>query len=841
MNDIFNICNHRRLIVASFLLTVSLIQPFRLFSKQQSKYPFYLHSVFEWTDPRIVDYSFIDLENDGVDEILLLLKEESVKYSLRFFRDLYRLRIGNRSYAQEDVIHVDNLTRYFRTPKGEPRICIITKLDSTIYLEILDRNLELITKVPVITGYDNNKNGMWDGYATPVIVRDLNNDNYPEVILEIFSGYDMQPRGISAIDTRHESILWEYRTAHDVGSINVFDLDNDGFLEIIFGGGTPGNGAVVDDMDDYHSYFIILNSKGEQIWRREVGGHNSSILPKILEMPDGESSKILTLFSTRNPEDVDATFGLIAIRNARTRSVEREHHTISHPKRCVLMDINNDGRKEIIISTIARQPEIIIFSDTLSIIHRVNIPFYDQHILVNDINLDGSVEIIVSDNSKNETIIFNNRLETMTHVDIGGKLYILHQGFSSPRLLAIFRPGEGVFYYNLLKTPFTQRFPILFIGIGLCIGVIVLLIIMIGARYRFPLVKRRIVQDIFNGISDGIIWIDRKQRVRFLNATAHALLGLEVSNPLKSLRYKYTNHKSVQKLLSLGKSNKEYSEEMFSRENVILGSKELTVVRIPYRSKIHNYGFIYVLEDQTKQNQARKIMLWSGLAQKLAHEIKNPLSTILLTLQRLKMTCEEDKLENIKTYDDYTESAIKEITKLRKVTDGFMKFTKVKTPDYKIENIDQIVADLEIKIKKWLPEDIQYKSDIEANLPNICVDLQQIDSLFFNLIDNALKSMGKKGYLTLRATKTESVTDKVECIKKTMVRFEIIDTGCGIEKEDIKTIFEPYVSYREDGTGLGLTISREIVESHDGSISVSSKKNIGTTIIVELPAVEDEE
>ena len=243
--------------------------------------------------------------------------------------------------------------------------------------------------------------------------------------------------------------------------------------------------------------------------------------------------------------------------------------------------------------------------------------------------------------------------------------------------------------------------------------------------------------------------------------------------------------------------------------------------------------------DLSEKSRSQKALLWSGLAQKLAHEIKNPLSTVLLTLQRLQMAYQEDKVTHMEKYDKYSQSALEEVERLRKVTDGFMKFTRIKPPEFKIKSVVDVINKIENRTREWLPDKVRFKVDMEENLGDIRIDQDQIQTLFYNLFDNAVKAMGGKGRLSLRVSLAEWIAPMKKEGKTDRILFEVSDTGCGISEDQVDALFEPYVSLREKGTGLGLTICKRIVEDHEGTVTIKSKTNSGTTVIVELPVINN--
>jgi len=227
---------------------------------------------------------------------------------------------------------------------------------------------------------------------------------------------------------------------------------------------------------------------------------------------------------------------------------------------------------------------------------------------------------------------------------------------------------------------------------------------------------------------------------------------------------------------------------------------------------------------------------WGPMARKLAHELKNPLSTLLLTLQRLQMAYHEDDAPNKHKYDEYANSSMEEIRRLRRVSDGFMKYMQIKPPEkvsIPVKNFLEVVVG---RLKTGLPVYIQFTLEAEKKLGWIDADGDHMQALFFNLFDNAVKAMPEKGHLELRAIRIEKPDEQQ---LTPWIRFEISDTGCGLNAAQLNEVFKPFLSFRKDGTGLGLPICKKIVEDHGGRIKMHSKAGIGTTVLVELPVYHD--
>ena len=243
-------------------------------------------------------------------------------------------------------------------------------------------------------------------------------------------------------------------------------------------------------------------------------------------------------------------------------------------------------------------------------------------------------------------------------------------------------------------------------------------------------------------------------------------------------------------------------------------------------------AFFYVRKaiDKTRNLEKRAInserLAFIGtLAGGLAHEIKNPLSTLNINLQLLKEELESMTGENSKRVYMKTQVLQKEVQRLEQILNDFLRFArgqKLELKDYDMNEILDEVADFvtpEIKQKKIL-----ILKSYDADLPQCHLDSNLIKQAILNIIINAEQAMENGGELMIRTSKD-----------KKYIQIDITDTGPGIPKDIIDKIFQVYFSTKKTGTGLGLPTAKRIIEDHRGTISVQSEEGKGTNFSITLP------
>tara|TARA_B100001540_G_C15602075_1_gene549052 strand:- start:89 stop:829 length:741 start_codon:yes stop_codon:yes gene_type:complete len=240
--------------------------------------------------------------------------------------------------------------------------------------------------------------------------------------------------------------------------------------------------------------------------------------------------------------------------------------------------------------------------------------------------------------------------------------------------------------------------------------------------------------------------------------------------------------------------------------------------------------------DQLKEQQEKLLLqerheAWSTIARKLAHEIKNPLTPIQLTIDRLKNKYSEIIQSDQKSnFNDHLKTIRKQIDQIEKLVNEFSDFARMPKPTLKKINLLSIVNENIILLR-------QIDSSIQVNLIHnekqyfLTCDSEQIGRVFFNLVKNSIESVQEK------ATKNPDFTKKIDIVienKRDYISLIIIDNGLGFSKNNLSNIIKPYYTTKAKGSGLGLSIVNKIINDHNSKISFLNH-NTGAKIIIKFP------
>jgi signal transduction histidine kinase len=255
-------------------------------------------------------------------------------------------------------------------------------------------------------------------------------------------------------------------------------------------------------------------------------------------------------------------------------------------------------------------------------------------------------------------------------------------------------------------------------------------------------------------------------------------------------------------------------------------------------------GFLYVVWRQRKRIKERYLELigkgtranpqWTVTAQEALHKMKSPITAILWETEKIDGLLEKkrpsktswSKLREINT------DILADVNELKLMNHFLMKYLQVQTLHLREINIKDIITCLADKYQSSFGNKFTFSCKFSSPLPTILADEEQMKEVFSNIIDNAIDAMADGGIISIAASYFKILPDNK---MKNIICVEIEDNGCGIPKDKLDTIFEPYYTTKKEGTGIGLAIARRIVESHDGWIKVESREKIGTKFALYFP------
>lgn len=343
--------------------------------------------------------------------------------------------------------------------------------------------------------------------------------------------------------------------------------------------------------------------------------------------------------------------------------------------------------------------------------------------------------------------------------------------------------------------------------------------------------RRRYTEIILQNVSAGVISMDIDGRIKTINRFAENLLNIDKKFFLNK-KYRETLFPEHAKLI-----DDVIDELNNSGKSSIQKHLKLTVLQKSYSLLIHftrltddsndSIGFVLVFDDLTKIEKMQRMAAWREVARRIAHEIKNPLTPIQLSAQRLRRRYPEIIAEEDSVFDKCTDTIINQVEEIKNLVSEFSQFARMPKVNKSLSNMLQLCNET-LVLYREAHKDIVFTCEAVNELPEFYFDSEQIKRCIINLLDNAVAVLPEGGNVEIMLS-----TDK----EKESAFITITDNGPGISKENKSRLFEPYFSTKKSGTGLGLAIVSTIVSDHNGYIRVQDNEPKGSVFIIELPLI----
>ena len=342
--------------------------------------------------------------------------------------------------------------------------------------------------------------------------------------------------------------------------------------------------------------------------------------------------------------------------------------------------------------------------------------------------------------------------------------------------------------------------------------------------------RRRYLETILENVAAGVIAINENNEITTINRFAEELLKIEATSFLGHDFHQVLGRPHVQimdRFLEELNASGKHSIERHLRLTVRRGetlSLQVNITRMVDEQQ-QPIGYVIVFDNLTKLEKAQRLAAWQEVARRIAHEIKNPLTPIQLSAQRLRKRYLDRITEDREVFDQCTRTVVKQVDEIKRLVSEFSDFARMPRVKKKPGNLAEMARDTLVLYKEG-HKHITFTLDADPDIPVFSFDPVQIKRVLINLLDNAVGVMPEGGEITITLSCNR---------KENTARMTVADTGPGITEQVKLRLFEPYFSTRKSGTGLGLAITHTIVTEHNGTIRVLDNKPTGTVFTVELP------
>jgi PAS domain S-box-containing protein len=358
--------------------------------------------------------------------------------------------------------------------------------------------------------------------------------------------------------------------------------------------------------------------------------------------------------------------------------------------------------------------------------------------------------------------------------------------------------------------------------------------------------RRNYIETILQSLTTGVVSLDENDCITTSNAAASRMLGLADridGNPKLNALIANEDWNVVDRLLRRAR-RAGHATEQTQLEGGANGSgtRPVAMTATALRGSISpRRGVVLVIEDLSELLAAQRAAAWSEVARRMAHEIKNPLTPIQLSAERIAKSyarvaanghggangdgAEEKRVAAV--ISECTETITREVNGLKAMVDEFSRFARLPVTRVEPANLNEVISQA-VGLYKDRLDGVSISLYLDSDLPQAMLDVEQIKRVFVNLIDNAINA------LSLTPEKQITITTSHD-VERSLVCAEVADTGQGIEAGDFQRLFQPYFSKRDSGTGLGLAIVQQIILEHRGRIRAERNNPRGAKFLIELP------
>jgi len=342
--------------------------------------------------------------------------------------------------------------------------------------------------------------------------------------------------------------------------------------------------------------------------------------------------------------------------------------------------------------------------------------------------------------------------------------------------------------------------------------------------------RRHYTETVLETVATGVVSLDPAGHVTTINGAAERMLGLpaaRIQGRVAAQAFRSPQYAEIAGLIQrMGRAR----HGMLDRE-VHLRRDGQTVALLASATALKGpdgayMGMVLAFDDLTELLKAQRLAAWREVAQRIAHEIKNPLTPIQLSAQRLRRRLAGERSpEEKRLLEEATATIIQEVDALKQLVDEFSRFARMPALTLRPTDLGRLLESVVGLYRDSHPA-LSIKASFSPDLPSLEVDPDQIKRAVLNLVDNAVEAVAQTGEVTVQT---------VWLPQASRARIIVTDDGPGIAADDKEKLFVPYFSTKATGMGLGLPIVHQIVSDHGGTIWVEDNPPRGSRFVIELP------
>lgn len=758
---------------------------------------------------------FVDLNNDGISEYIRFISNNEIIKDyillLNFADDTINEQFNLFSKSNIGSIFFEDLNK-----DGYKEIFAFSQNNDSLFLSIINIKSQsfLEKKQFLLSKPDSAVGDFWDIYPKLIELADVNHDGFNEIVFYINAGHSIYPRGVYQYDFKNKTILNKFESGAAILGFSLLDIDYDGINEVVLNTASSGNSNVLKGIHDNTSWLIALDKNLKPLFNPKSFGAIYEGITTFAYFNNDQPSILVN----HQKRKIDNSFEYITQIFNYSGEIVDSLKDLQNDLASLSMFIENGDKY---FYAIRNRSQLVKFNSNLELINtskylkngyqsiypKFTFPFQNK-------------ECIIIGNY-NRILLFDNELNILGKYDPEEIINFNPEYFSiklngndPPQLVAI--GTKHNFIFNIEKNQIYTFLPLLFL-----LFFISLIILQIGLHQiiTFFSTYYKYFGFSLNKTSTGVAIFTHSKKVFYANSNFREYL--KIVNPIKVGNYYkivLLNRHDILDFFenSFIKNSKQQSEiHISSSEYQFEGNISIT----PFTSFLgFTYAYLVEISDYTKPLLTDRGKVWSATLQRIAHEIKTPLSTIILSLDNVRY--------KIGTKDNEINEEIhrmqNELERIKQLTKNFMLFSNIAEQKFTAVSLNKILNTVYENFRSYFEKDVNlklYNIDFE-----VLGDFNQLVQLFSLSVENAIDAINGEGEIQISAEKTDT----------NFIKISVFDNGIGMTDETMIKVFEPYYTTKQDGTGMGLTIMKKIAKDHNGKIEIQSELNKGTNIIITL-------
>ena len=708
---------------------------------------------------------------------------------------------------------------------GHDEVYVFTKTADSLFLYAVDyrnRNSFLLHRKFIAHAPPNKKR--WDIRPIPGMFLDSDGDGYDDLIFYIPVGAAIYPRGLYCYSIQKQKLLYRSTPGSAMLSRPTKVRVNQQTYILMEGSYAPGNADVDTAFSDRSSWLCAYDKKLNFVFppiKFDYFGSEISALPFGLQ-----NEKILVLLINRSKVQ---PFSRLLTYNWQGMQLKRQDLQGTDWE---LSQIGKPPKKTILID---KKLQLIYYlTSSIELRNPRHYSRYFRKILNNDLNLDKDLKYeILAENERKTPLLFSSDFQHSVQVPLPHflnaicSISINKNGNGHDQLYL--QCGQEKYFLSYHVNPlYSLRYLAFFL-----LFLVIFFVLWQGVGfYNYFSAYKTTLNSILCNPDRGMMLLKPNGKIKFMN---HALtdqfkLGITEYKGRSAVQL-FADYPSFLKIIqNLLHNPKKIKQNISIQENGI-DLKGILYAK-PIRVLLGSiYGFYIEVKDYSQTIEDARLKIWSKAVQKMAHDIKTPLSSISINLSMVKQKLADHLPQALKLVETDIELMLDEMNRLRQMTKNFLKFTNMEKPNLQTFSLSAFLQEVVEDFKSYYTETVEFRLEINYEKDLIRADRAQLKMVMHALIENAIDAIKANGIVGITVNHTQKIDQGFE----DFVEIEVFDSGPAIPEEIKEKLFEPYFTTKPDGTGMGLAIAKKIIEDHNGEIELVSTEKFSTVFRIMFP------